>query len=159
MRRSGFVCTFALGAAVLAGCAGSPSAPPPKVDIAQLQQQVTDAERAFARSMAERNLADFGKHVADDALFYSGPTPPLRGKQAVLDHWKRFYEKPQAPFSWEPDKVDVLDNGTLAHSSGPVKDASGKVVSRFNSVWRQEAPGVWRVVFDRGEPVCDCEKK
>jgi hypothetical protein len=25
-------------------------------------------------------------------------------------------------------------------------------------VWRQDAPGVWRVVFDRGEAVCDCEK-
>jgi hypothetical protein len=40
-----------------------------------------------------------------------------------------------------------------------VKDPSGKVVSRFNSVWRQDAPGVWRVVFDRGEPVCDCAKQ
>jgi ketosteroid isomerase-like protein len=151
MSRAGLVSTVALGAAVLAGCASAP----PKVDIAVLQQQVTAAERAFARSMAERNFADFGKYVAEDALFYSGPTPPLRGRQAVLDYWKRFYDKPQAPFSWEPDKVDVLDNGTLAHSSGPVKDPSGKVVSRFNSVWRQESPGVWRVVFDRGEPVCD----
>lgn len=35
---------------------------------------------------------------------------------------------------------------------------SGKIVSRFNSVWRQEAPGVWRVIFDRGEPVCDDKK-
>jgi ketosteroid isomerase-like protein len=158
MSRAGLVSTVALGAAVLAGCAGGLS-PTPKVDIAQLQQQVTAAERAFAKTMADRDLAAFGQYVAEDALFYSGPTPPLRGRQAVVDYWKRFYDKPQAPFSWEPDKVDVLDNGTLAHSSGPVKDPSGKVVSRFNSVWRQEAPGVWRVVFDRGEPVCDCEKK
>lgn len=158
MSRAGLVSTVALGAAVLAGCAGGP-VPTPKVDIAQLQQQVTAAERAFAKTMADRDLAGFGQYVAEDALFYSGPTPPLRGRQAVMDYWKRFYDKPQAPFSWEPDKVDVLDNGTLAHSSGPVKDPSGKVVSRFNSVWRQEAPGVWRVVFDRGEPVCDCEKK
>jgi len=158
MSCAGLVSTVALGAAVLAGCAGGPT-PAPKVDIAVLQQQVTAAERAFAKTMADRNFAGFGNYVAEDALFYSGPTPPLRGRQAVMDYWKRFYDKPQAPFSWEPDKVDVLDNGTLAHSSGPVKDPSGKVVSRFNSVWRQDAPGVWRVVFDRGEPVCDCAKQ
>jgi hypothetical protein len=26
------------------------------------------------------------------------------------------------------------------------------VVGRFNSIWRREAPGVWRVVFDKGSP-------
>jgi ketosteroid isomerase-like protein len=33
-----------------------------------------------------------------------------------------------------------------------VRDPDGKVIGRFNSVWRQEAPGVWRVVFDKGSP-------
>lgn len=46
----------------------------------------------------------------------------------------------------------MLGDGTLAHSSGPVRDASGKPIARFNSVWRQEAPGVWRVVLDKGSP-------
>ena len=31
---------------------------------------------------------------------------------------------------------------------------SGKVIARFNSIWRREAPGVWKVVFDKGSPVC-----
>jgi len=25
-------------------------------------------------------------------------------------------------------------------------------------LWRQEAPGIWRIIFDKGEPVCDCAK-
>jgi hypothetical protein len=53
----------------------------------------------------------------------------------------------------------VLDSGTLALSSGPVRDASGKHFANFQSIWRQESPGVWRVVFDRGERVCDCAPK
>ena len=157
MQRAGFITAIALGGALLAGCAGGPKAPPEKLDTGALAQQVSAAERAFAKTMADRNFIDFGQYVAEDAVFFSGPTP-LRGRQAVMDHWKRFYDKPQAPFSWEPEQVVVLDNGTLAHSAGLVKDPSGKVVSRFNSVWRQDAPGVWRVVFDRGEAVCDCEK-
>ena len=41
----------------------------------------------------------------------------------------------------------------------PVRDPSGKLISRFNSTWRLEAPGVWPVVFDKGSPLTEAEKK
>jgi len=135
--------------ALLAGCAANP----PRADLDELRTQVTEAERAFARTMAERNFAAFASFLAEDAIFYAGHKP-IRGKQAVAADWKKFYEKPEAPFSWEPQQVEVLDSGTLAHSSGPVRDPSGKVFATFNSIWRLEAPGVWRVVFDKGSEVC-----
>ena len=122
-----------------------------------LRRQVEAAERAFARSMADRNLAAFEAHLSEMAVFYSAD-PPLVGRAAVVAGWKRFFDGPAAPFSWEPDRVDVLADGTLAHSSGPVRDPSGKPVARFNSVWRQEAPGVWRIVFDKGAPLSEAEK-
>ncbi|WP_426317876.1 YybH family protein [Pseudoduganella sp. R-43] len=124
---------------------------------AELKQQVADTERAFAATMARRDHQAFASFLADEAIFYSGPKV-LRGRDTVAAEWKAFYEKPEAPFSWEPDQVEVLDSGTLAHSSGPVRDQQGKVTGRFNSVWRQEAPGKWRIVFDKGERVCDCRK-
>ncbi len=49
----------------------------------------------------------------------------------------------------------MLDSGTLALSTGPVHDAQGKLIATFNSIWRQEAPGVWRIVFDKGSEVCN----
>jgi ketosteroid isomerase-like protein len=124
---------------------------------AELKQQVADTERAFAATMAKRDHQAFTSFLADEAIFYSGPKV-LRGKDTVAAEWKAFYEKADAPFSWEPDQVEVLDSGTLAHSSGPVRDPQGRVTGRFNSVWRQEAPGKWRIVFDKGERVCDCKK-
>jgi len=30
----------------------------------------------------------------------------------------------------------------------------GKIVGRFNSIWRLEPDNAWRVVFDKGEAVC-----
>ena len=72
--------------------------------------------------------------------------------------WKRFYEGPAAPFSWEPEQVEVLASGTLALSTGPVHDPSGKLIGRFSSIWRLEAPGRWRIIFDKGNDVCDCPK-
>jgi ketosteroid isomerase-like protein len=115
------------------------------------QQQVFAAERAFAKSMADRNLKDFSGHVSEEAIFFTGANP-LRGKNEVLAKWSGFFEGAAAPFSWEPDRVEVLKSGTLALSTGLVRDPQGKVIGRFNSIWRQESPGVWRVVFDKGSP-------
>ena len=69
-----------------------------------------------------------------------------------MEGWKRFYDGPQAPFSWEPDEVVVLGDGTLAQSTGPVRDAAGQPIARFRSVWRREFDGRWLIVLDRGEP-------
>ena len=119
-------------------------------DLPALQRQVETTERAFARSMAERDLAAFSRHLAGPAVFF-GDGPPLRGKAAVTEAWKAYFAGPQAPFSWESDRVEVLADGSLAHSTGPVRNPAGKPIARFNSIWRQEAPGVWRIVFDQGE--------
>ena len=74
------------------------------------------------------------------------------GKRKVVEGWAGFFDGPQAPFSWEPDQVEVLESGTLALSTGPVRDPTGKIVARFNSIWRLEPSGRWRVVFDKGSP-------
>jgi citrate lyase subunit beta/citryl-CoA lyase len=90
------------------------------------------AERAFARSMAERDHAAFTRHLSEHATFYGG-RQLLRGKAAAAEGRSRFFEGAQAPFCWEPDPMDVVVGGTLALSTGPVWDADGKLIARFNS--------------------------
>lgn len=46
----------------------------------------------------------------------------------------RFFEGPVAPFSWEPEEVQVLDSGTLALGTGPVHDPQGQRIGTFNSI-------------------------
>ncbi|MBQ5938422.1 MULTISPECIES: DUF4440 domain-containing protein [unclassified Massilia] len=122
-----------------------------------LRKQVADSERAFAATMKARDFEGFTRFVADEAIFMSGEGA-LRGKQAVAQGWRKYFDKPAAPFSWEPEEVEVVDSGTLAYSGGPIYDRSGKKIGRFNSIWRLEAPGKWRVVFDRGSDFCECKK-
>jgi len=117
----------------------------------EARAQVWAAEVAFAKSMADRKLQTFAEFIADDAVFFAGTTP-LHGKAKVIEGWTAFFTPADAPFSWEPDQVEVLASGGLALSTGPVRDPSGKVVARFTSIWRLEAPNVWRVVFDKGGP-------
>ena len=140
------VAAFAL---MLPGCASAGG----QVDPDTLGEQVMETERAFARTMADRDHEAFTRHLSDEAVFFEGETP-IRGKEAIAAKWKPFFDGDTAPFAWRPDGVEVLQSGTLALTSGPVYDAAGNVVGRFNSVWRQEAPGQWKVVFDKGSPVC-----
>lgn len=146
-RLAGFV--SALAAGMLGACAQAPS----PGALVPAQEEVRAAEFAFAHSMADRDLDRFASLVADDAVFFSGPSP-LRGRAQVIAYWSRWFEGERAPFSWAPDQVEVLAGGTLALTSGPVHDASGRLIGRFTSVWRREEPGTWRVVFDKGDPVC-----
>src|SRR5262245_16173959 len=141
-----------IAVAVLAATAPSP--PTPRLD--ELAAQVRAAETSFAKSMADRDHAAFTAHLSDEAVFFSRTV--LRGKQAVADGWKPLFEGPKAPFSWAPEKVQVLDSGTLGLSSGPVYDPDGKRSGTFNSIWRLEADGRWKIVFDNGCPPCDCGK-
>jgi ketosteroid isomerase-like protein len=106
-------------------------------------------EIAFAKTMADRNLEAFLTFVSPEAVFFNG-NEPLRGRDAIARGWAPFFDGAAAPFSWHPDVVEVLESGGLALSSGPVRDASGEEVGRFNSIWRKDADGQWRVVFDKG---------
>jgi ketosteroid isomerase-like protein len=122
---------------------------------AELAAQVREAERGFAATMAARSLEAFAAFIADEAVFF-GRQGPLRGRAAVVEGWRSFFEGPAAPFAWEPETVEVLASGTLALSSGPVRDPAGKQIGTFNSMWRRGADGRWLVVFDKGCPVCEC---
>jgi ketosteroid isomerase-like protein len=143
---------LALVIAATVAFSGSPRA---QTDTASLANEVRAAERAFAKTMADRNHAAFVSFLSDEAVFF-GPQGAQRGKAAVSAGWKPFFDRPDAPFSWDPDTVEVLDSGTLGISSGPVRDPQGKRVGTFNSIWRKEAGGAWKIVFDKGCPPCGC---
>lgn len=147
---------FSLTLATAVTAAGLATAAPQGPSPGELQRQVTEAERGFAKTMADRDHQAFSSFLADEAVFL-GETRTRRGKQQVAEGWKPFFEGAQAPFSWEPERVEVLDSGTLALSTGPVHDPQGQRVGTFSSIWRREADGRWRIIFDKGCPPCKCQ--
>ena len=122
----------------------------------KLEAEVRAAETAFAKTMADRDYKAFTTFVADDAAFF-GRNVVTRGKQAVVESWAGLFEGPNPPFSWSSETAVVLDSGTLALSAGPVYGEDGQRFGTFNSIWRRDKDGSWKVVFDKG---CDyCEDK
>src|SRR4029079_3614267 len=89
-----------------------------------LREQVRAREMAFAKTMADRDHTAFTSFLSDETVFLGRTT--LRGKAQVAAAWKSIYAGEQTPFSWEPDRVEVLDSGGLGITSGPVRDPSGK---------------------------------
>jgi ketosteroid isomerase-like protein len=161
----------ALAACLISGCAAAPHAhnktsstaaqdqavalnpDAAKAATAAAVQQVIATEQAFAKTMADRDFKAFVTFLSPDAVFFSG-NAVRHGPAEVAVQWRPYYDGRKAPFSWAPDHVEVLASGKLALSTGPVYE-DGKVVGRFNSIWRLEPDNNWRIVFDKGEAVCN----
>ena len=123
-------------------------------DLAAVAAEVKAGETAFAGTMADRRLDRFTDFVAEDAVF-NGNKPHI-GRAAVVETWKGFFDGPQAPFSWAPDAVAASTDGRYAVSTGLARDAAGKAISRFTTIWRKDGDGRWRVIVDQGVDVPDC---
>jgi ketosteroid isomerase-like protein len=167
---SKLILPLAVGVCLMSGCAGGPHTRGSAANSsagAQLPVLSTDAasaataaavkeviatEQAFAKTMANRDFKAFVTFLSPDAVFFSGKTVK-HGPAEVAAQWQPYFEAHKAPFSWAPDHVEVLASGKLALSTGPVYE-DGKIVGRFNSIWRLEPDNAWRVVFDKGEAVC-----
>ena len=111
--------------------------------------EVEAREIAFAKTMEDRDLDAFLSFVSPEAVFFNGNVP-IRGHEAITQAWAPLFVDETAPFSWQPDVIEVLESGRLALSSGPVRGASGEILGRFNSIWRKDNDGQWRVIFDKG---------
>jgi ketosteroid isomerase-like protein len=125
--------------------------------LADPEQQVRCREIAFSRSAESRDAAQFASFIDQDARFVSATVS--RGPDAVLTAWAAFFEAQGPAIRWRPQIVEVLSDGGLALSRGPYRviaqDDQGKQTEHwgtYNSVWRIQSNGDWRIVFDAGSP-------
>ncbi len=112
-------------------------------------------EIAFSQSAETRDLAAFRSFLDADARFVGNGV--RHGPDEIAAAWQDFFTDDGPEIAWRPKFVEVLEDGTMALTRGPYrmrsKDADGNVVERwgtFNSVWRVNPDGQWRVVFDAG---------
>jgi ketosteroid isomerase-like protein len=121
-------------------------------------EAVRCAEIRFSQSVENQDLEAFADSVDPDARFVSSTV--LRGREAVVESWSKAFFGSGVEILWRPSVVEVLQSGELALSRGPYrmsrKAEDGSVQEswgRFNSTWRLNADGRWRVVFDAGGDV------
>ena len=151
--------TALLAVGLLAAGASAPAAEDATAREARIEE-VRRAEIAFAATVAARDKMRFAAMIAEDAVFVGGGGA-TRGRDAIVQAWSRFFEPTAPEFLWRPEVVEVSEDGTLGFTRGPWTmkgmDAQGEPIDLagvFNSVWRRQADGGWRVVFDAGCSPC-----
>ena len=120
-------------------------------------EEVREAERAFANALKRRDREAFAGYIADDAVFFGGQSPH-HGPAEVLEAWSSYFQADGPRLSWEPAKVEVNEQRSLATTTGPYTltiTASGEKLERmlhgtYFSVWTRTATGDWQVIFDTG---------
>ena len=80
------------------------------------EDQVRCAEIAFSRAVETGDLEAFERFIDPDARFTGAQV--LRGRAAVVDGWRVFFEAGGPSIEWAPDSVEVLESGDLAFSQG-----------------------------------------
>lgn len=146
---------------VLGPASAAAQAPPTREELVD---QVRRAELAFAATVAEKRAEAFAAMVDDGAVFLGARNEVARGRAEVVAAWAGFFAPDAPSFDWRPEIVELSADGTLGLSRGPWtlrgRDAQGRPLERsgtFTSVWRRQADGSWRVIFDAGCGACpDC---
>ena len=125
--------------------------------FADLADDVRCREIGFSRSVENQDINAFRSFIDDDARFVGGSV--RQGVDEIAQAWSVFFTADGPTIKWRPQIIEVLENGRLALSRGPYisvsVNADGDKVENwgtFNSVWRLNDDGEWRVVFDAGNP-------
>ena len=124
-------------------------------DTMDLRDSLRQTELAFAASVANRDQEAFAGFIADEAVFVGASVH--RGREAIVTAWQAFFADDGPVLEWWPEIVEIGDGQDIGLSRGPyrltyVDEAGQEQVSEglFNSVWRLQADGTWKIVFDAG---------
>lgn len=117
--------------------------------------EVRCREIGFSLAAEARDSMRFASFVDPDARFVGNSV--LHGTEAIVEAWQVFFSADGPSIKWRPQFVEVLEDGTLALTRGPYRVISTDEFGNrkeswgtFNSVWRKQADGSWKVVFDAG---------
>ena len=120
------------------------------------KQEIIETELNFAKMAKDENIHQaFLAFAAEDAVLMRNNTL-VSGKKDI----NMFFENQPSisndqSLTWEPDFVDVAASGDLAYTYGQFTfsytDSSGAIIEHkgiFHTVWKRQADGNWRFVWD-----------
>jgi uncharacterized protein (TIGR02246 family) len=112
-------------------------------------------EIAFSQSVENQDAEAFASFIEPDARFISSSVS--RGAENIVAAWSVFFTADAPKIKWRPQYIEVLQDGNLALSRGPYHMNSlspdGELLESwgtFNSVWRKQSDGDWKIIFDAG---------
>jgi ketosteroid isomerase-like protein len=125
------------------------AAPPLRVDLQAALDAMVAAENAFSSTSVEKGVTPaFLAFLADDAVLMR--PLPVNGKKFLEGQ-----PSPPVTLIWRPVHAEIAASGDMGYSTGPYevrprdpRQPTGH--GHFVSVWKKQADGAWKVVFDMG---------
>jgi ketosteroid isomerase-like protein len=130
--------------------------PTPVPDLEAERDAVLQADRDFARAVAERGVEAWVSHFSDDGVMLEA-AGEVRGHAAIHELMAPAFESPGFAMTWTPAFAAVSQGGDLAYTYGTyettapdAEGALGTTHGRYVTIWRKQTDGTWKVVFDMG---------
>ena len=99
-------------------------------------EKIKQLTKEWSRTAATKDIEKTLSYWAEDAFMIEGGRAPLQGKQAIRQMLEESFKIPGFSISWEPQTVEVSDNGDMAYmienSKVSFNDSTGKTVTINN---------------------------
>lgn len=136
-----------IAVAVLIGCGRSDKSTAPADEV------LMKADMNFAETISTKGLPEALKlFLSDDAIQFLNNTPPLRGKEAILENLLNV--QPQT-ITRNPLKAEVASSGELGYTWGSerilLSFPNGPAVAqyvKYVTVWKKDDAGVWKILIE-----------
>lgn len=145
----------ALALSPLLAMACAPAAP----DAAAVRESLLAADRAFAAATAERGLEGWMSAFDTTGIQMEADRPFTPGLAAVRATMAPAFADTAWHLTWEPTMAFASAAGDLGYTLGTWRssragpDGVAEVhTGKYVTIWRRQADGGWRVVFDGGNP-------
>ena len=126
-----------------------------KVDKKAEGDKVMQVSREWSQTIATKDVDKTVSYWADDAFLMQDGQPPLKGKQAIRQMVEESFKIPGFNISWQPQTVEVSDNGDMAYlienAQVSFNDSTGRIVTINNkavTIWRKQPDGSWKNAVD-----------
>ncbi len=114
------------------------------------EQDVFATDEAFYQASTTTGAAAWKEYAAEDVNLSFA-----RGRDAVEKAYAPLYARPGFSLVWHPATAEVV--GDIAVTSGPYeshrrddKGADTASTGRYVTIWKRQADGTWRFVWDDG---------
>lgn len=128
-------------------------------DLDAARHSLMEADRAFARSVADRRLEAWVEAFDTTGIQMRPNLPFTPGHDEIRRLMTPAFADTSWHLSWEPHLAFVSASADLGYTLGTYgsvrRDSTGQERSgtgKYVTIWRKQADGGWKVVFDGGNP-------
>jgi len=136
-------------------CQQQPPSPSPPDTRAADERAVRDADAAWSKAAAAKDVEAYVGFFAEDALVLPPNAPMQTGQESIRKALSEEMARPGFALSWQASKAEASRSGDMAYTVGTcqftVNDPKGKPVTdrgKYVTVWKKQLDGKWKVAVD-----------